>query len=112
MNGQQIVSFSEIGKIADDKVFMDGRTMADYKSMLVTIADKVITMIPAAVKQAGKDETKNQLEQVFVKAARINWHGSTDYYTVNERGDKAITDIAKWQLNDVVRMLCNLVDQA
>ena len=112
MNGQQIVDFSEIGKISDDTRFMDGRTMADYKSMLITMADKVIAIIPAAITQVGKEETKNQIDSMYRIAARKNWNGKTDYYTTDSKGNKAITEIARWQMDDIVRMLCNLVDQA
>lgn len=110
MNGQQIVSFSEIGKISDDTKFLDGRTMAEYKAMLINIANKAVAMIPAATKQANKEDVKLQLDSQFRKAARINWHGSLDYWTTKD-GNKAITQIARWQMDDVVRMLCNLIDQ-
>ena len=112
MNGQQIVDFSEIGKISNDTQFLDGRTMADYKAMLVTIADKAIAIIPSAIAQVGKEETKSQLDQMYRTAARKNWKGETDYWTVNSKGQKAITKIDRWQMDDVVRMLCNMVDQA
>lgn len=111
MNGQQIVSFSEIGKIADDVKFLDGRTMADYKAILAKVADKAITMIPAAVQQVGKEDAKDQLDTLYRKAISQTWKGSLDYWTTKD-GNKAITQIARYQMDDVVRMLCNMVDQA
>ena len=111
MNGQQIVSYSEIGKIADDTKFLDGRTMADYKSILANVADKAIAMIPAAVKQAGKDNAKIALDSMYRKAVSQAWKGSLDYWTTKD-GNKAITVINRWQMEDVVRMLCSMVDQA
>ena len=112
MNGQQIVNASEIGKIADDVTFLDGRTMADYKAMLITIADKALSMIPQVVAQLGREETKSQLETMFLTAAKKNWKGATDYWTTNSNGDKAITIVSRWQLEDVSRILCNIVDRS
>lgn len=111
MNGQQIVSFSEIGKISDDTKFLDGRTMADYKAMLISLTDKAIAMIPAAVANGGKEDAKIGLDEMYRKAARQMWKGETDYWTTKD-GNKAIRKIEKWQMDDVVRMLCNIVDQA
>lgn len=111
MNGQQIVKVSEIGKIADDIKFLDGRTMAQYKAMLADLADKMIAVIPNAVAEVGKSQTKEQLDELYRINAKRIW-GKTDYWTTNSKGDKAITEIARFQLDDVVRMLRNLVDQA
>lgn len=111
MNGQQIVTVSEIGKIADDVKFLDGRTMADYKALLAKIADKAIAMIPAAVKEAGKEDAKIALDGMYRKAVSQAWKGSLDYWTTKD-GNKAITVINRWQMDDVVRMLCNMIDQA
>lgn len=111
MNGKQIVEVSEIGKISDNTQFTDGRTMAQYKAMLADLADKMIAVIPNAIAEVGKSETKGQLDELYRINVKRTW-GKTDYWTVNSRGDKAISEIASWQLDDVVRMLRNLVDQA
>lgn len=111
MNGQQIVTVSEIGKIADDVKFLDGRTMADYKAVLASIADKAIAMIPSAVKQAGKEDVKIALDEMYRKAVRQTWKGETDYWTTLN-GNKAITKISREQVGDITRMLCNMIDQA
>ncbi len=111
MNGKQIVDCSEIGKISDDAQFVDGRTMAEYKTTLINLADKMIAVIPAAIAEVGKEATKSQLDELYRINVKRTW-GKTDYWTINGKGDKAITEIARWQLDDVVRMLCNLVDQA
>lgn len=111
LTGAEIVKFSQIGKIADDVQFVDGRTMADYKAMLATLADQMIAVIPAAVAEVGKAQTKEQLDELYRINAKRTW-GKTDYWTINGKGDKAITEIARWQMDDLVRMLRNMVDQA
>jgi len=112
MNGQQIVSNSTIGQISDETKFMDGRTMIDYKAMLINLTDKAIAMIPAAVKQADKEDAKIGLDEMFRKAARQSWKGGTDYYTTMQNGNTGLTVISKEQIGDIVRMLCNMIDQA
>jgi hypothetical protein len=112
MNGQQIVSTSTIGQISDEIKFLDGRTMADYKTMLVTLTDKAIAMIPSAVKQAGKEDAKIGLDEMFRKAVRQSWKGDAQYWTTMQSGSTGLTVISKEQIGDIVRMLCNIIDQA
>lgn len=112
LTGKEIVNVSKIGQIADDVNFLDGRTMADYKSILAKIADKAIAMIPAAVKQAGKEDAKIALDEMYRKAVSQTWKGSLDYWTTNQKGDKAIRIISRDQVGDITRILCNMIDQA
>jgi hypothetical protein len=109
MNGQEIVNLSVIGRIADDIKFLDGRTMADYKAVLASIADKAIAAIPGAVEQAGKEYAKNALDGMYRSAVSKTWNGSLEYWTTHN-GHKAITQITRHQVDDVVRMLCNMID--
>lgn len=109
LTGAEIVSISKIGQLSNNLKFMDGRSIADYKSMLATICDRAIAVIPAAVGQMGKDNTKSQLESMFFVAAKKNWNGSTNYWTTLN-GNRAITQVERWQLADVARILCNIVD--
>src|SRR5687767_6324057 len=112
LTGQQIVSFSTIGQISDETKFLDGRTMADYKAMLVSLTDKAIAMIPAAVANASKEDAKIGLDEMYRKAARQMWKGETQYFATTQNGNTGITVITKEQIGDVVRMLCNMIDQA
>ncbi len=111
LTGLEIVTVSKIGKIADDVQFLDGRTMADYKAILVKIADKAIAMLPAAVKQAGKEDAKIALDEMYKKAVSQTWKGSLDYWTTKD-GNKAITVITRDQISDITRILCNMIDQS
>lgn len=111
LTGTEIVNVSKIGQISDDVTFLDGRTMADYKAILVKIADKAIAMIPAAVKQAGKEDAKIALDEMYRKAVRQTWKGETDYWTTLN-GNKAITKISREQVGDITRILCNMIDQS
>lgn len=112
LTGTEIVNVSKIGQISDDVAFLDGRTMADYKAILAKIADKAIAMIPAAVKQAGKENAKIALDEMYRKAVAQTWKGSLDYWTTNQKGNKAITIITRDQIGDITRILRNMVDQA
>lgn len=112
MNGQQIINNSTIGQISDATKFLDGHTMAEFKSMLVSLTDKAITMLPSAIKQAGKEDAKLALDEMFRKAVRQSWKTSTDYYCQMQNGNTGLTVISRDQIGDIVRMLCNMIDQS
>ena len=107
MNGQQIINHSEIGKLDDGLKFLDGRTMAEFKTALINLADKAIEMIPGAVEKVGAAEAKVQLASLFSRAAKASWKGTLDYFSINASGNKAITQIENWQLDDIARIVCN-----
>ena len=110
LSASEIVNHSKIGDISDDTKFLDGRTMAEYKAMLITLTDKAIAMIPAAVKQAGKEDAKIGLDGMYRKAVRQSWKTSNDYWMTMQSGQQGLTSISKDQIGDIVRMLCNMID--